>query len=105
MVFMVLALAASLESWQPDGKWRNYGPASKSCGKWIAEKENPEYRLVQYGWAGGFLSGINLANGGKLTETDPESLVAFVDQQCGERPLEQVAAITFEFFFRSIKSP
>ena len=101
MILLALALAAAPPRWTPTGDWRLFGVGNDSCGQWLMRKDDPAYRVSQYAWAGGFLSGINLSAGGKITDTDPASLVAYIDQQCTQNPLEKVAGISFKFFYRA----
>lgn len=100
VILLALALATSPQQWTPNTAWHLFGVGNTSCGQWLVQKDDPAYRLSQVAWAGGFVSGINLAGGGKITDTDPESLVAYIDQQCTQEPLEKVAGITFKFFYR-----
>lgn len=99
MIALALMLA-QMEPWKATGSWRMYGPVNASCGQWLMDKDDEAKRLVQLGWAGGFLSGINLAAGGKITDVDTPSLAAYVDQQFVAKPLTQVPGIVFEFYYR-----
>lgn len=95
------ALLAQSQPFIPNGSWRMYGAANESCGEWLANKDDQARRLSQIAWVGGFLSGINLSAGGRLTDVDVLSLVAHIDQQCTVRPLERVAGIAVDFFIRA----
>lgn len=97
MIALALMLAQT-QPWELNAKWRMFGAANESCGMWLIHKGDEAFRVGQIGWAGGFLSGINLAAGGKMTEVDAASLVAHIDQQCTIKPLQKVAAVAFDFF-------
>ena len=100
MILFALAMAQAT-AWVPTEKWRMYGAVNQSCGMWLETKEDEAYRLGQTAWASGFLSGINLSGGGKVTDVDPASLVRHIDQQCAAMPLEKVANVAFRFFIEN----
>ena len=103
MIVAALLMLAQAEPWTANAPWRLYGPANQSCGEWLLHKNDEAHRLSQLSWAGGFLSGINLAAGGKVTDVDAPSLIAYIDQQCTARPLEKVAGVIVEFYYHTNK--
>ena len=99
MIALALLLAQP-DAWMPTGKWRVYGEGNVSCGAWTMHKDDQAYRLSQLSWVGGFLSGINIAAGGKVTETDVQSLTLYIDQQCAEKPLAQASEIALIYYYK-----
>ena len=66
----VAMLLAQSQPWVPTDKWRMYGSATESCGQWLLDRDDESRRLADIAWVGGFLSGINLSGGGRLTDVD-----------------------------------
>jgi len=103
-VILLALMMAQAQPWVVTDKWQMYGPVNESCGQWLLDKDDEIIRTVQLSWAAGFLSGINLAGGGKATDVDTPSLVAYIDQQCAAKPLSKVAGIAVEFYYH-VRNP
>ena len=98
IAFTLALMLAQAQPLTSTGPWHLHGAGLESCGDWLIHKDDEAYRIGELGWAAGFLSGVNLAAGGKATEVDVSSFVAHIDQQCTARPLERVAGVAVEFF-------
>lgn len=74
-----------------------FGVSLETCGRWTAEKTDKADRLVQMGWLGGFLSGYNLsAQANKTGSVDVYAALAWVDERCEAKPLQNVATTALE---------
>ena len=65
-----------------------------SCGKWMNERSDSKSWLAQTrgSWLMGYLTGLASASQKDfLKETDPESLLLWMDNYCNANPLMQVA--------------
>lgn len=90
---MIAAIAMILSiEFVPPANWQMYGAATQSCGAWTSHKADDGWaRTGDFHWLAGFLSGLNLANGGDITGTvDMLAAVAYVDKFCAENPLDEV---------------
>ena len=73
------------------------------CGTWTNTPKDSPQREVFRKWVFGFLSGANWANENSkadfLQGTDPEGLIAWVDNYCRSNPLNGLARATQELVY------
>jgi len=70
-----------------------YGPGTRSCGKWLAEKNDPGAHFINTAWVLGFISGIGYL-GRELKQTDSHAIDAWIDNYCRSNPLSDIADVS-----------
>jgi hypothetical protein len=95
----VIALAAAMLLQSPPATqdWLMYGTPNVSCREWLTDRHDYERRLVATSWLAGFLSGVNLSAGGRLTGLDALALANQIDIQCAALPDQRVADLLVNF--------
>jgi len=88
-----LILWAVVVESQTDETTPNYGAGASSCGKWLADTRDPEspIHLHMRSWVLGWVSAAGYYGGGRLRQTDPDAISAWIDNYCGSHPLDTVA--------------
>ena len=109
-LFLVLGLMCwpAVPQARPDqnGQYQVVGVGNHSCGEWTQGRRTAtEY--VDMAWVQGFITAVNLAGPGSSNiskETDPDGILAWIDNYCAKDPLESlfsaVAELTAELLKR-----
>jgi hypothetical protein len=86
-----------------NGNYTAMGWGNGSCGSWTAARRTPQGMQARGNgeWVLGFLSGagaMGLSQGyDPLHGTDPEGVLAWVDNYCRDHPLESIAEAASAF--------
>ena len=99
-----LLLAVFLISGTAWGAATNFGLGLKSCGLWTAVKEeSPDMRGELTTWVAGYLTAYSVwvegDKGGPVTKGDVSGAVAWIDNYCQEKPLNNVAQAAERLIF------
>lgn len=86
------------------------GPGSMTCGQWIEAREQNDMAIdhVLSSWIQGFLSGMNVQNYIQTEQKmaplpDAPTILAYVDKECGDAPLNNTVFIISVQLFQAIK--
>jgi len=69
------------------------GVGGYTCGTWTeARQSNSPERTALSNWVIGYVNGVNMRESQQdiLLRTDPNAIVAWMDNYCGAHPLDQV---------------
>jgi hypothetical protein len=69
------------------------GLGGNSCGTWTeARQSDSSERPLMSNWVIGYVNGVNMRDSQQdiLLTTDPNAIVAWMDNYCGAHPLDQV---------------
>jgi hypothetical protein len=91
MLAAAMLVAASVQASSAPKKV--IGTGAYSCGTWTQERRSGTGSDALMGnWVVGYVSGANVYDSGPdfLLQTDPNGIVAWVDNYCTSRPLENV---------------
>src|SRR5271163_463744 len=95
MKTLLLALAiAGLPTAPNAQKVMIWGSGYTSCGSWTKDANNGPVHYQREGWLLGFVSGYNWYaedRGEDIKLEDGNALVAWVDNYCSKRPLDNIA--------------
>lgn len=84
VVFGYLALPGLAQSSRPRTL---YGPGTRSCGAWTADRKTESAWLGQANWLTGVVSAANMFAEQPPRETDSQAIAAWIDNYCSANPL------------------
>ena len=93
VVGLGLAQASNAQGGAPSGQITVYGQGNASCGVWVNARRvnNVETEHQFAAWVLGYISGVESGLGTvRFKETDFDGVTAFLDKECGQKPLETV---------------
>lgn len=88
------------QRFEPAGQDNTLGPGTQTCGTWTAGVSakarvdgTPEmfFQVGRIAWVQGFVSGADWQFAGRLAFVDANGLEKWIDNYCGQHPLENIA--------------
>lgn len=89
---LLAALLQRADSATQNRQATTYGPASLSCGAFIAA--GPRDHQMYGWWVLGVISGAALYWDVPLAKTDPDGIISWVNHYCAEHPLDELVTAT-----------